>query len=146
MKFDKLLENSPSLKEVTRFMYTLQDTLLEAYPNFKTKIIPIQHSLEMPLSILWKLADHTILVSTEKETLINPTNQKITLWFRNKGDITRISHVNLNFSAFTAEEIHFDLIPPITKLSLFHSDFIAKHLQLANDGKITKLQKFFIID
>ena len=139
MRLSNLLENStkPSLKEVTHFLYNLQDLLISEFPNFKTEIKPqTLSSSDFPLSIRWHISDYEMEITGEMYV------NSLTIWF--KIPIIYIS-IKLPLTAFKeAEELNFNVNDLLSK-KLFSDNLdipYNKVLQACNDGEIPSIRSY----
>ena len=107
MKIITLLENQqPTNKQITRFLYVLQECLITKYPEYKTVIAEqIDDPADLPLCINWYIKNKIIEVTIEK------TTNSITIfwvWFK---FINKYSHSKINdFYNVEELELDFDII------------------------------------
>ena len=144
MKLNTLLEDFRSeltLKQTTRFLYVLQDFLIEQYSNFKTKIIANHDPDDLPLAIEWAVGDFTIVIAISVANNINLPSTRIAIWFTIPGNYC---NVTFNKKILFADEISFDI--PTTLKHIFNSDktklTAAEILEKVNDGSLESIKPY----
>ena len=150
MRLNTLLETLEITEKSTlRFLFVLQEFLIEKYPAFKTSIVKnikddlTQLQNELSLAIKWQLLDVPLLIVPE---VLSSSNILI-LWFKGEQSLVRsISHMELPLSAFRADELNFDIVEAM--LALFSgkksTDTMVKLILMqASNGEITSLKKYF---
>ena len=147
MKLNTLLEDFRSeltLKQTTRFLYVLQDFLIEQYPNFNTKIIANDDPDDLPLAIEWAVGDFIIVIVVSAENNINlnePGTTRFVIWFTIPGNYCKVT---FNKNILFADEISFDI--PTTLKHIFELDktklTVAEILEKVNDGSLESIKPY----
>ena len=154
MRLNTLLETLEiTEKNSLRFLFVLQEFLIEKYPAFKTSIVKnikddlTQHGDELSLVIKWQLLEVPLLVVPEVLSSLNI----LILWFKHEGEqswVRSISRIELPLSAFRADELNFDIVEAM--LALFSGKkstdkitMVKLILMQASNGEITSLKKYF---
>ena len=158
MKLNTLLENlEVTEKSTLRFMFVLQEFLMEKYPSFKATIVrnikdnSSQSEDELSLAIKWQLLDVTLLVVPEVLSFSNV----LVLWFNCADNkplwLKNISSIDLPLSDFRADELNFDIAKAMSTLFVGLTGMpntqkkimVKLILMQANDGQITSIKEYF---